>query len=358
MTANTYKSAGVDLALDDVCKGIFTAACRETFENSKLARVIDAADSELHRVLLIKIGKQYFMLNSDGIGTKIEIAERMNKHWTMAYDLVAMLADDAVRFGARPVAMVNDLNVAKLDRNIAKQLASGLKNAAEYAKIIVIGGEIAQLGGRVAGRIPEAYNWSGTLLSVIDPDEIITGEKIRKGDAIVALQEDSFRSNGLSLVRKIAREKVCEDWHNIAVNNTPLGDYVLRPSRIYSPAITAALDKGCKITGIAHITGGGIPGKLGRLLKQRELGAHLHSLWPASFAMSYFQKLGNVSDEEAYRTWNMGNGMLIVTRDPDKVIETATAKGESYAAICGEITKNPEIVIKTEKGNTINYEVK
>ncbi len=357
----TYKSAGVDIDLDEICKGIMIKACAGTFKNNRHAQVLNLADDELHRIQVLKIGGQYYIISSDGVGTKIEIAERIGDHTTVAYDLVAMLVDDAVRFGAKPIAMTNVLDVASLDEKIMKQLAKGLANAAREAGIIVPNGEIAQLGKRVGGHIPAAYNWSGTLLSTVDPGKAITGEKIKPGDTILALREYGFRSNGLSLVRKIAREHHGDNWHDSThpIANETLGRLVLRPSTIYAPAILAALenpDNG--ITGIAHITGGAIKGKLGRVLAPTGLGAKLDNLWAPPTIMKYFHKIGKVEDEEAYRTWNMGNGMLIITSNPKAVKQAIKNSGDYHIRECGEVTKAPILRIKTYQDKQIKYDLR
>lgn len=342
---STYENAGVNIHLGDLCSRIMSEACEKTFKNTDNIEVLE--EEGLHRIITIRFGNINLMLNSDGVGTKVEIAERTGNHTTIAYDLIAMLCDDSVRFGARPIAATNILDVNKSNEGIIRQLASGLEKAASEAGIAVVSGEIAELGERVGGYGEYNYNWCGTVLSIVEKDKMLTGRKINPGDVLVGLREFGFRSNGLSLVRKIMEQSYGDKWHEEYHGlDTTFGNYVLKPSRIYSKAVLEMLDN-VKITGIAHITGGGIPGKLGRILKPNKLGAILCDTFAPCDLMLYCQEIGDVSDEEAYKVWNMGQGMIIATLNPDEVISIAEKHG-AEAKWIGYVLKNSGIHIKSQ----------
>ncbi|MCM8777998.1 MAG: AIR synthase-related protein [Candidatus Omnitrophica bacterium] len=330
----TYKRAGVDISTGDICSEIMSSASDRTFTNRKGrdGEITIVESKGLHRVIIISIGSFKLMLNSDGIGTKAEVGERVGTHKTMAYDLFAMLCDDAVRYGAEPVAVSNILDVNKLSVDVIKELSEGMVKAAKEAGVAVVSGEIAELGGRICGYGRYNYNWAGTVLSVIRKE--MRPEMIKKGQYIVALKEDGFRSNGISLVRKILKDRYGDRWHRKKTKGKTLGEMVLIPSKIYTPAVLDTFDF---IDGIAHITGGGIPGKLGRVLSTRGLGAELTDLFNPPEIMLICQRYGIVDDREAYKVWNMGQGMLIITSHPEKVIDVAD-RYKIKAKVAGEIT--------------------
>jgi len=313
-------------------------AADKTFANRKsMIKVLEKKG--LHRIITVSLGSMKLMLNSDGIGTKVEFAERTGRHDTMAYDLFAMLCDDAVRFGAEPVALSNVLDVNSLDKEAVKGLAKGMVKAAKDAGVAVVSGEIAELGKRVGGYGNHNYNWGGTVLSILRKQ--LDGDGIRPGNSIVALEEKGFRSNGISLVRRIMEEAYGPQWHRKKTGGKTLGDQALIPSKIYT---RAALDMLPYAEGIVNVTGGGIPGKLGRTLAAKKYGAEINNPFAPCRLMLHCQELGKVKDEEAYRAWNMGQGMLIITSSPEKVI-FLSSKHRIRAKEIGKITDKPGITI-------------
>lgn len=358
-----YSDSGVDIRLGDDASKILYNAAKQTWENRKgqLGEVIVPFDdfSGVRAIDISNLPKGTLMnIGFDGVGTKIEIAERMGNHRTIAYDLFAMVCDDAVVRGAEPVLIGSILDVNSLgDKGEShieqvRQLADGYIKAAKEANVAVVNGEVAELGNRVDGYGKFNYNWGASVVWFASKEKLFTGQEIEKGDSIVVLEEKGFRSNGLSLVRKILKNKYGDEWHNIELEDEKIGDLVLMPSRIYSRAVVH-LHSGfsgegcCKINGVVHITGGGIPGKLGRILKPKNLGAELDNLFEPCKIMKYCQKIGNVNDKEAYRTWNMGQGMAIITPEPRKVIKEIE-KFNIKARIAGKIIDKKKINLKSK----------
>lgn len=434
--SSTYADSGVNIKLgDDVSKILYNAA-KATWDNrkGKLGELIVPFD-DFSGVRAINVGglpKGTLMnIGFDGVGTKMEIAERINDHTTIAYDLFAMVCDDAVVRGAEPVIIGSILDVNSLGKGEKnhmreiKELAIGYVNAAKDAGVAVVNGEVAELGNRVGGygsdyfalnlahqyisvnlhkdnwndikllssfliekdsrkkqnlygklRGPEKifvnnieksrtlnYNWGATIAWFAQKDRMFTGNEIKEGDSIVGLREIGFRSNGLSLVRKIMQEKCGDDWHKVEFDGSNLGKQVLTPSKIYSKAVCEMFGgyngkPKVEVHGVAHITGGGLPGKLGRVLRPSGLGADINNPFHPSDIMGHIQKLGNVSDEEAYQTWNMGQGMVVITPEPGKVIGIASTYGIGAQEI-GNVVKEPGIILynkgafRLKKGKTI-----
>lgn len=176
---------------------------------------------------------------------------------------------------------------------------------------------------------------------------LLSGTAVQPGDCIVGLEETGCRSNGYSLIRNILTKQDGDDWHHVPHDGVTLGELALQPSRIYAAAVVDMLggvegEPQAPLHGVVHVTGGGIPGKLGRLLKRVALGATITDPFPPGPLLAYLQAHGPVSDEEAYRVWNMGQGMLLITPDPEAVIAIAEQHDIRAQAI-GEVTPQPGI---------------
>ncbi|MBI4148202.1 hypothetical protein HY490_02835 [Candidatus Woesearchaeota archaeon] len=359
---DAYARAGVNQQLGDDASKVFYEAAKLTWDNRKarLGEIIVPFD-DFSGLRVINVGKlppdTVMCMGFDGVGTKIEIAERLGKHDTVAHDLFAMVCDDAVVRGGEPVLVGSILDVNCLTGHLdaVKQLATGYIEAARQARVAVINGEVAELGVRVHGYgNGVAYNWGAGVVWFARKDRLLTGHDIQPGQHIVAFREHGFRSNGLSLVRKVLNDTYGREWHHA----TTYASQVLHPSQIYSAAVTDMLGgvigepQAC-ITGIAHITGGGIPGKLGRTLKPTRHGARLHTLFEPPQIMQMTQDLGRIDTKEAYRAWNMGNGMLVITPEPESVIAVATRHGIE-AKIAGTVTVRPGITLNSYDGQILH----
>jgi len=421
---STYKEAGVDIELGDDVSKIFYNAAKATWANRKgrIGEVIVPFDdfAGIRCIDISNLKNCVMNINFDGIGTKMEIAERINVHDTIAYDLFAMVCDDAPIRGGEPVLVGSIFDVASLnDRNgnphleKVRQLANGYIGAAKAANVAVVNGEVAELGSRVGGyggqnfinqlviqwisnnlnphnlncvknlanyvTLPNTekykeqreqardfaqldenvekllnqidayssfnYNWGAACVWFGNKDRLFTGKDIKKGDILVGLHEDGFRSNGLSLARKILENNFGSEWHL----EKSYAEDILIPSKIYSAAIVEMFggydqEPQAHIKAFSHITGGGIPGKLGRVLKPSDLGACIDEPLEPCALMLELQMLGDVSDLEAYRTWNMGHGGIVITDDPENVIDVAS-KHEIHARKIGKVTDDKKIVI-------------
>ena len=306
----------------------------------------------------IRFGAERLGISSDGIGTKIEVAERLNRYDTLGYDLIAMTADDLIAAGFVPTNLSNIIDVNHLDYDVVDQLMRGLHDAANFARVAITGGEIAELGNRIGGW-PGAkmnFNWCSTAIGVLHPSlaQPLSGKTARAGHAVVALRSPSFRSNGYSLARKTLTRLFGENWHEAPYDgpdqHANWGEAMLEPSLIYSPGIAALLDAGLPLHGVAHITGGGVADNFQRVLKNG-LGAVLDNLFEPLPAMQRLMELGDLSPETAYLYWNMGTGMLLVTEEASAAAVVASLRASGYLAqVAGRLTAEPGVTLRVAAG--------
>ena len=363
MANNAYALAGVDVDVEAEASRIMYEASKKTFENrsGKIGEIVTPFDdfAGLKMVDVSKLPEGSFLsMGFDGAGTKVEIAERVGKYDTIAFDLFAMVCDDALIRGGESILVGSNLDIKTLGTDekflpIIRELGDGYVAAAKEANVAVINGEIAQMGSLMAGYGDFPFHWGAACVWVAKKEKILTGNEIQVGDAIVMLREEGFRANGWSLVRKILKEAHGDEWHKVERGNSTLGLLALTPSRIYSRFVVGLhggfdTEGTCEIHGVAHITGGGVPEKMTRVLRPSKLGARLTDIFEPPEIMSYVQKTGSITDHDAYRAWNMGQGMALVTPEPDKVLAEAKRYGME-AKVVGEIIAEPRVII-TSKG--------
>ena len=332
----------------------------------------------------IRFGAERLGIGSDGIGTKIEVAERLDRYDTLGYDLIAMVADDLVVAGFIPTNLSNIIDVHTLNYAVVDELMRGLHDAAQFSQMAVTGGEIAELGSRIGG-YPGArmnFNWCSTAVGVLHPslERPLSGANVRAGQAVVALHSPSFRSNGYSLARRALTKTFGEKWHEAPFgevkskneeveiedgradnqqlttdNSKTWGEVMLAPSLIYSPGVAAVLDAGLPLHAAAHITGGGIADNFRRVLKNG-VGAELDNLFAPLPAMQQLAELAGISPQEAYLYWNMGNGMLLVTEPEQAEAVAKTLRAHGYQAqVAGRITTETDVVLRVGAGE-LRYE--
>ena len=346
------KNSGLDIDLGNHCSQIAYNWAKKTFNNRPQGSgnpllSVEGAFSNIMDFNGVKIG-----MSSDGIGTKIELAERTGIYDTLGFDLVAMVADDLAANGLETVNFSNILDVDHLEADIVDRLMKGLHEAANFARVVITGGEIAELGERIGGYGGRMhFNWGATGVGILPEGQgIIDGGKIRAGDTVIALKSRGFRSNGFSLLRRIMQDAFGDEWHNALYSEKMTwGQVLLAPSLIYAPLIAGLIKQGVVLKGIAHITGGGIGDNLQRVLKVTGNGALLDNLFEPLPVMRKVQELGKVDEAQAYRLWNMGNGMLLVTapQDVDRFVAVC-AENNYKVRVCGKIISEQKIELKTK----------
>ncbi len=334
----TYAEAGVDIEKGDKASKIAYAHAKKTFPGRK-GMIGEPLVDDWGFTGAIDMGDFYIVANDDGIGTKMEVAELMDKYDTIGYDLLAMVSDDAACAGAECISITNTIDTPKIDTAKIDAMMSGLEKACLEQKISVVGGEIAELSSALNG-----YVWNASAVGIMGKDKRITSEHVRSGDTIIGFRSPGFRSNGMTLVRFILKNKFGADWVKAPFGDgRTWGEVVLTPSIVYHNAIMAlhgryGQPKQVTLKGVAHITGGGIPGNICRILDRTGSKADLSLLPPPTEEMQRLIELGQVSKEEAETTWNLGIGMIIVVgpEEQEKTLEIIKAAGYD-ALVVGKI---------------------
>ncbi len=273
---------------------------------------------------------------TDGVGTKLMVALAAGLHDTVGIDLVAMCVNDLVVQGAEPLAFLDYYATGKLEPEIAKSVISGIAEGCRQAGCALIGGETAEMPGMYnAGD----YDLAGFAIGAVERDELKTGDGIAAGDRVLGLASSGLHSNGFSLVRKVV-ETLALNYGDPApfAPDTPLGEALLVPTRIYVKSCLAAI-RGGGVRGFAHITGGGLIENIPRVLHDR-LAAEIDlDAWPTPPVFDWLAKSGGIGEMEMLRTFNCGIGMVVIvsrTVAPG-VIETLTRAGETVYEL-GRIT--------------------
>lgn len=347
----TKQRSGINIEKGDSCSKAAFSWAAKTFSqrNKKLGSIATSMKASFAQI--IHYPPHLLAIASDGIGTKIELAERVGIYNTLGYDLLTMVADDLLSVGAEPTNLSNILDVDHLDQSIVDELMQGLSQAASENGIAITGGEIAELGNRVSGWGKKMhFNWCATAIGTLSQGFVLNGSDIQEGDAVISLKSRGFRSNGFSLIRSILKKKFGENWHkrNYDSKNT-WGEILLTPSLSYTPVIMSLIAKGIYPKAIAHITGGGIAGNLKRVITKPGLGAHLNSLFSPHPFMEELLEMGKISMEKAYELWNMGQGMILVTAQENaKKTLSQLNQGIYEAKQSGSIINQPRIAIEAK----------
>lgn len=333
----TLRDAGVDIAVGDAASRTAFLYAQKTFA-ARAGLIGEPHAEEGGFTGLLDFGKFYLAMNADGVGTKIAIARNLGNFDGLGSDLLAMVADDAVCVGAETISITNTFDTDKVRPDEIEKMMKSLSEACIEQEVVIAGGEIAEMNALANGTM-----WNATSIGIVNKDKVIDAKNVEVGDAVIALREKGLRSNGFSLVRKIiADQKLGYEMEKQA----------LEPSKVYSAGVLALhgrFDQEAKIAikAIAHITGGGIAGNIVRVLKKNKLGVRLEEIYPPSAWVKTLQEAGKVEDREAYKTWNMGNGMMIVVGQKEADQAVALLREQNIEAkICGVITKNPQIILR------------
>jgi len=338
----TYAQAGVETDREDsLMKGLLrhvteTFSLREGLVGKPLLGLGYFAN-----VLDLGEGKG-LAISTDGVGTKMLVAEMMGKYDTVGIDCVAMNVNDVLCVGAEPIAMVNYVAAEKLDEKVLAEIGKGLAEGARQARITIPGGETAQLREMIRGKEEgKGIDLAGTAVGLVALDRIIIGKDIQEGDVVIGLASSGIHSNGLTLARKVFFEKLGfpPDKHVPELGRT-IGEELLEPTRIYVPHVLEMLRSGVNVKALSHITGSGL---LNLPRVEAKVGFALGSLPEPPAVFRLIQKHGNVGIDEMYRVFNMGIGFCVVCpeKDADAVIEIA-GKHNTKARCLGYAVRDAE----------------
>lgn len=330
-----YSEAGVDIDKGNAFVERIKKIVASTHQNGVID---DIGGFSAHVAIdLTKYPKPVLVNSTDGVGTKLAVAQMCNKHDTIGIDLVAMCVNDLIVGGAKPISFLDYFAVGKLDLDIATKVMEGIAEGCRQAGCSLVGGETAEMPGLYQGT---DYDLAGFVTGIVNRDSIIDGSEIRSGDKIIGLASNGIHSNGYSLVRKI-----CFSDNNYTVNDyieelgCTLGEELLKPTRIYVLQVLNVL-KTYKIRGIVHNTGGGFIDNIPRVLPKGFKATLQAGSWPVPPIFGFLETKGGVPRQEMYRTFNMGIGLLAIVAE-DKVEDIShhfQALGE-HPFIIGEIEK-------------------
>lgn len=331
--ALTYKDAGVDVEVGNEFVKRISSLVRKTF-NSKVLTDIGGF-SGLYNFDQAIYDQPVLVSSTDGVGTKLKLAFMADRHDTIGIDLVAMCVNDILVQGAKPLFFMDYLVVGKLDPAQGEKIIAGIVTGCREAGCALIGGETAEHPGLYK---EGEYDLAGFVVGVVERDKIIDDTEVRVGDKIIGFGSSGLHSNGFSLVRKIIFDNL-KLKINDKILDTTVTEELLRPTRIYVHLIQMLL-RDFKINGIAHITGGGILENIPRVLPNTCQAVIDKAAWERPPIFSFLQEEGNVPENEMFRTFNMGLGMVAVTRasEADEILERLAGMNEP-AWIVGEIAK-------------------
>jgi phosphoribosylformylglycinamidine cyclo-ligase len=325
----SYRDAGVDIDAGDAFIDIIKPVAKRTEREGCLSGLGGFG-------ALFQVPQNYkepiLVSGTDGVGTKLKLAFDLNKHDTIGIDLVAMCVNDVIVQGAEPLFFLDYFATGKLTPEVAAQVVEGIGEGCVQANAALIGGETAEMPGMYKSG---EYDLAGFCVGAVEKSKIIDGTKVKAGDTLIGLASTGAHSNGYSLVRKVI------DTYDVPldtmIDGKPLSEAVMAPTKIYVRSILSLL-KQVDVHALAHITGGGIPGNLNRVLPD---GCHAvvnesSWQWPALF--TWMMETANIERSEMYRTFNCGVGMILVVdqADVERSISLLSEAGET-AFVIGEI---------------------
>lgn len=303
----TYADAGVDISEGDRTKQRIKMLARKTFNKNVLSEI--GGFGGLFGLDLAKYPQPVLVSSADGVGTKLKVAFELGIHHTVGADLVNHCVNDIAVQGATPLFFLDYLASGKLEGNVLEKVVEGLSEACKANGCALIGGETAQMPGFYSDG---EYDLAGFIVGVVNRDQIITGDKIQTGDVLFGLPSNGLHTNGYSLARKLLFDVAkygADQYVNELKDKT--GAALMRQHRSYL-AILKKLTAAGVVTGMAHITGGGITENLPRILPKGLCAQVELSSWEVPPLFQHLQKLGNVEQDEMMRTFNMGIGMIVV----------------------------------------------
>ncbi len=314
----TYARAGVDVEAADRLVQAIAPTVTSTWQRGQVVGGFGGFAAGVR--LPPGYERPVLMLSTDGVGTKAELARLAGRYDGIGQDLVAMLVDDLVAGGARPLAVVDQLTVGRLDPARDEAIVASVAAACRLAGCPLIGGETAEHPGTMD---PDRFDLSGTALGVVEDGREVTGAAIRPGDVLVALRSPNLRANGFSLIRHAVLPKV------------GLVDELLEPSVIYATAVLAAL-AAAPVHGMAHVTGGGLAANLHRVLPEGCRAVVERASWEPLPVFDMVAEAGRIDDDEMRATFNMGVGFVLVV-PPSSVDPVTEAAADHHPWVLGEV---------------------
>jgi len=340
----TYRDAGVDVSKIRTAQKSIGDIISTTHKLLQTGKVVSGFG---HYAGLIKLGSNTLALHSDGVGTKVLVAQLMNRFDTVGIDCVAMNVNDIICVGAQPVGFIDYVALRQPNEHLLEEIAKGLVAGAKQSQMAIVGGETAVLPDVIAGDTENAFDLAGTVMGVVKGKPIL-GNAIKAGDIILGIESSGLHSNGYTLARKVLLSKYSVDDNADHLVQT-VGEELLIPTRIYVRPVMEILKKKIRVHGIAHITGGSFT-KLPRL--NTNVRYVLDDLPSPTSVFKQIQVDGQIDTKEMYRTFNMGIGLCVIA--PKASVESIIASFKEYGMRCrpiGVIEKGSGEVVAKIDGN-------
>ncbi len=300
----TYRDAGVDIDAGNELVQRIKPHVEKTRRPEVMASI--GGFGGLFAFPVDRYKEPVLVSGTDGVGTKLKLALDMNVHDTIGYDLVGMCVNDVLVCGAEPLFFLDYYATGHLDVDVAEAVVAGIARACKDCGAALVGGETAELPGMYSGG---DYDLAGFCVGAVERSEMITGETVATGDALIGIGSSGCHSNGYSLARKVVETSGAS--LDTPLGETTLGLALLAPTRLYVKPVLELMKK-VPIKAMAHITGGGLPENLPRVLP-KGIGARIDGKsWTRPEIFAWLQEQGNIEDREMYRTFNCGLGMVVV----------------------------------------------
>ncbi len=347
MSEPTYSRAGVNTVKEEAA---LAGLLRWVGKTVQFGRFRPALDFGYFASVLDLGNGQGLALSTDGVGTKLLVAEMLDKYDTVGIDCVAMNVNDVLCVGAEPLCMLDYLAVQDADPKFLEEIGKGLYEGARQANISIPGGEIAQVRELITGaREGRGFDLAGACVGLVAMDRILVGQAIQPGDVVVGLRSSGVHSNGLTLAREVffGRAKLAPQTH-VAELGRSIGEELLEPTRIYVREVLALLRAGLAVKSLAHITSDGL---LNLARVQAEVGYVLEMLPDPQPVFHLLQNLGGVSDEEMFQVYNMGIGFCLVVAPADVDRALGMLRGQGVEAFrLGHAVSDPERKVRLPNG--------
>ncbi|MCW8839925.1 MAG: phosphoribosylformylglycinamidine cyclo-ligase [Gammaproteobacteria bacterium] len=329
----SYRDAGVDIDAGNSLVERIKPHAKRTLRPEVLGGL--GGFGALFELPLDRYQQPVLVSGTDGVGTKLKLAMDLNKHDTIGIDLVAMCVNDLIVGGAEPLFFLDYYATGHLNVDAAADVVKGIADGCELSGCALTGGETAEMPGMYQG---DDYDLAGFCVGVVEKSKIIDGSKVEAGDAIIGIASSGPHSNGYSLIRKVLEvsgASLSDDFHG-----HPLGEVLLAPTRIYVKPLLSLIEQ-VDVHSLCHITGGGLPENLPRVLPAGCRAVIDGKAWQRPAIFDWLQQQGNIADAEMYRTFNCGIGMVVVVPadQAQGAIAQLNAAGEQ-AVVIGSIEKH------------------
>jgi phosphoribosylformylglycinamidine cyclo-ligase len=319
----SYRDAGVDIDAGNELVERIKPIVKQTFRPGVLTGL--GGFGALFELPLERYKEPVLVSGTDGVGTKLKLALMLDRHDTIGIDLVAMCANDIVVAGAEPLFFLDYYATGRLDVDVATSVVSGIAKGCELAGAALTGGETAEMPGMYG---EGDYDMAGFCVGIAEKSRLIQPQRVSPGDCLIGLASSGPHSNGYSLIRKILA--VSEAKLTQPLGDTTLGEALMAPTRIYVKPLLALLET-VEIHALAHITGGGLPENLPRVLPEGCKAVIDSDSWQLPAVFEWLQQQGNVARAEMLRTFNCGVGMVVCVAEEDaqRSLELLNAAGET-----------------------------